>query len=261
MDTNRFNDLVPNIFLFVDRKCFPEWQIEKRVIDFHDLTFVVRGKAAYYVDGNKYTVQQGDLVYIPPGCERRAHTFEYDLMQAISFNFHWHEPNNEVRLPFQIVTKNMFTKEINDLLREHKQIWMNKQPFYQIQSRAVFELILHRLLTNYYRKTTVQLDSRVKKAMAYIDEHYNKPITIRQLAEMNDLHAVYFGRLFKQQTGFSYKEYLNRIRINNAEMMLASGEASVTEAAELCGFSDVSYFSNLFKALKGYSPSTVIKRY
>lgn len=261
MDINRYIHLIPKVVLFVDRQCFPDWTIEKRTIDFHDITFVLKGKADYYVNGVKHTVAAGDMLYIPPGSEREAHTFEDDLMRAISFNFHWEDPHNEVRLPFDTITKNMFTKEIADLVREYKQVWMHKQTFYQIQARALFELIIHRLLCNHYRRVSRQIDARVKKAMAYIDEHYYEPISISQLAKMNDLHAVYFGKLFKQQTGFSYKEYLNRIRINNAEMMLASGETSITEAAELCGFSDVSYFSNLFKALKGYSPSSVIKKY
>lgn len=259
MDIDRYIYLVPQVFLFVDRKCLPDWNIERRTNFFHDLTFVMKGKANYYINGVKHTVEAGDLLYIPPGSERRAHTFEDSPMHANSFNFHWAEPNNAVRLPFDIITKNMITKEISDLIREYKQVWMGKQPLYQIQARAIFELIIHRLLSNYYRQSTTQLDIRVKKAMAYITEHYYENITIGLLAEMNNLHAVYFGKLFKQQTGISYKEYLNRIRINNAEMMLASGDVTVTETAELCGFSDVSYFSNLFKTLKGYPPSVAKK--
>jgi len=49
------------------------------------------------------------------------------------------------------------------------------------------------------------------------------------------------------------------IRVNNAEMLLSTGEFSVTEVAERCGFRDVSYFSNVFKSMKGYPPSNVYK--
>ena len=93
--------------------------------------------------------------------------------------------------------------------------------------------------------------------MSYISDHYSENITITEMAEMVGLHPVYFGKLFKQNTGLTFKEYVNRIRINNAEMMLSSGDFTVTETAERCGFSDIFYFSNLFKSLKGYPPSAV----
>ena len=55
------------------------------------------------------------------------------------------------------------------------------------------------------------------------------------------------------------KEYLNQIRINNAENMIASGEFRVYEAATKCGFDDIFYFSRVFKSIKGYAPSKVKK--
>ena len=129
----------------------------------------------------------------------------------------------------------MITKEILDYIREFKQVWMNQQPLYTVQARAIFELIIHRLLINYYRKSTNIIDLRIKKVMSYISDHYSENITITEMAEMVGLHPVYFGKLFKQNTGLTFKEYVNRIRINNAEMMLSSGDFTVTETAERCG--------------------------
>jgi YesN/AraC family two-component response regulator len=153
----------------------------------------------------------------------------------------------------------MITKEILGYIREFNQVWMSKQPFYHIQARALFELILHRLLSNFTRQSNTLLDPRIKKLTAYIAECYSEPLKIGDLAERVNLNPVYLGKLFKQNTGSTYKEYLNRIRINNAEMMLAAGDFTVTETAERCGYQDISYFSNLFKEMKGYPPSAVKK--
>ena len=183
------------------------------------------------------------MIYVPAGSVRAAYTFKDQPMHAYPFNFHWAEPNNHIPLPFGIVTKNMITKEILDYIREFKQVWMNQQPLYTVQARAIFELIIHRLLINYYRKSTNIIDLRIKKVMSYISDHYSENITITEMAEMVGLHPVYFGKLFKQNTGLTFKEYVNRIRINNAEMMLSSGDFTVTETAERCGFSDIFYFS------------------
>ena len=83
---------------------------------------------------------------------------------------------------------------------------------------------------------------------------------IGRLAEDVGLHPVYLGRLFKQQTGVSYKTFLNTVRVNNAEAMLTAGGFTVGEVAERCGFRDISYFSNVFKAHKGYPPSAAAGR-
>ncbi len=256
-ELQKYQYLVPYVFLFADRRCYPDWIISERRNSFHDLTFVVGGKACYIVNGKEHIVEAGDMIYVPAGSVRAAYTFKDQPMHAYPFNFHWAEPNNHIPLPFGIVTKNMITKEILDYIREFKQVWMNQQPLYTVQARAIFELIIHRLLINYYRKSTNIIDLRIKKVMSYISDHYSENITITEMAEMVGLHPVYFGKLFKQNTGLTFKEYVNRIRINNAEMMLSSGDFTVTETAERCGFSDIFYFSNLFKSLKGYPPSAV----
>lgn len=259
MNTEKYQYLVPYVFLFAERRCYPDWVIERRLNNFHDLTFVVGGKACYIVNGVEYIVEAGDVIYIPSGSTREAYTFQELPMVAYPFNFHWAEPNNHIPLPLQVVNKNLISKEILDYIREFKQVWMNQQPFYQIQARGIFEVIIARLLSNYYRMSDAYTDPRIKKITSYIADHYSENITIKDLAEMVDLHPVYLGKLFKQYTGSTFKEYLNRIRINNAEMMLSSGGFTVTETAERCGFYDISYFSNLFKAMKGYPPSAARK--
>jgi len=251
--------LVPNIFLFAERRCYPDWRIQKAKIGFHDLTFVVEGKANYYINGEKFTVEAGDLIYVPGGSIREAHTYKDTPMHAYPFNFFWAEPHNHIQLPFGAVTKKVITKEILGYIREFNQVWLSKQPFYWIQSRALFELILHRLLSNYNRQSAKQIDLRIKKITAFIADHYSENMTINDLADMLNLHPVYFGRLFKENTGSTYKEYLHRIRMNNAEIMLSTGEYNVTEAAERCGFHDIFYFSKVFKEIKGYPPSAARK--
>ena len=81
------NHLIPEVILFVERKCFADWSIGQAKIDFHDLTFVVSGKACYYINGKKHIVEAGDLLYIPEGCSREAYTFEESPMHCYPFNF------------------------------------------------------------------------------------------------------------------------------------------------------------------------------
>lgn len=259
MDIERYQNLIPNVFLFVDRRCFPDWEIIKQTIDFHDLTFVLEGKSYYYVNGEMHTVEAGDLLYIPEGSLREAHTCKESPMHSYAFNFHWMS-DEKLRLPFDTVTKFPLTAELLNYIKEFNHVWMSKQPGYAMQARGLFQLILHRLLTIASHQSPQTLsDSRITKVKNYIVDHYSEEIDIAHLARLVNLNPVYLGKLFKLNTNRTFKEFLNDVRVNNAEMMLSAGGFTVSEVADRCGFKDISYFSNVFKGIKGYPPSHVGK--
>ncbi|MEK3683751.1 helix-turn-helix domain-containing protein [Paenibacillus sp. FSL R10-2736] len=259
MDIHKYEHLVPDVFLFVDRRSFADWEIISSTIDFHDLSFIVEGKADYFINGEKFTVEAGDMLYVPSGSVREAHTFAEAPMHSFAFNFFWTGADNHVHLPFEAVTKHRMTKEILDDIREFSHNWMGGQPFYRMKARAIFQLIVYRLLNIAHHQETPLLDPRIHKVMAYIMDHYAEEVTITALAEWIGLNPVYLGKLFKQNTGSTCKEFLNRVRVNNAEMILSAGGFNVSEVAEHCGYHDVAYFSNVFKSMKGYPPSAALK--
>ena len=70
-----------------------------------------------------------------------------------------------------------------------------------------------------------------------------------------NISSYYFSKLFKQETGENYVEYLSRVRIENAKKMLTESEASIKEISYSVGFSDPNYFSRAFKKYEGVSPT------
>jgi YesN/AraC family two-component response regulator len=105
---------------------------------------------------------------------------------------------------------------------------------------------------------TYRFDPRIKTAIRYITDHYAEPMHITQVARAVSLNPVYFGVLFKKETQMAFRDYLNMIRLNQAEDMLRTGEWNVTEVALRCGFGDVFYFSRLYKKHKGVPPSKIL---
>ncbi len=189
---------------------------------------------------------------------REAHTFKENPAHSYAFNFKWLPNENTEPLPLQTVTKNVITNELIGYFKQFTHVWMSRQPGYLMQARALFMLILHRLLSN-IRRDSARADQRVNQVLVYVAEHYAEELDLAGMAEIVGLHPVYLGKLFKKNMGYSFKEHLNMIRINHAEMLLSTGGFSVTQVAERCGFRDISYFSNVFKSVKGYPPSTVFK--
>lgn len=256
MDFQLYESLSPSIFLKVERKGKRDWSYDKRQSGFHELYFMIGGKAAFDVNGETFIAHAGDIVYIPGGSVREAHTFADSPIHTFALNFHWLN-GNHVALPFEIVMKDKLNDEILSYVKE---LHRSEDCFHQFKERGLFMLILNQLFRAHYDKTKSHMDPRIKKIVEYMSANYMENLDIEMMARMLSLHSVYLGKLFKQHTGMTFRAYLNRIRLNNAEQFLAAGAFSVSEVAVKCGFSDIYYFSKLFKLTKGYAPSSVLRK-
>lgn len=95
----------------------------------------------------------------------------------------------------------------------------------------------------------------ILNSLIYIEEHYTESITAKEIADASSLSESYFRNIFKEVTGLSPFDYLNRIRVAKALEHLQSENTSVTEAASLVGISDSNYFTRIFKKIMGNTPS------
>ena len=92
-------------------------------------------------------------------------------------------------------------------------------------------------------------------ALAYIENNFRDKITSSQVAKACMMDSFKFSRTFKAAFGITFKEYLVRIRIKEACRLMEKPDIAITEVAYLCGFSDASYFSRVFKRFAGVCPS------
>lgn len=94
----------------------------------------------------------------------------------------------------------------------------------------------------------------IKRALQYIYEHFQMPVTLEDAAESVHLHPSYFSSMFKKSTGSSFKEYLNMVRIEESKRLLTNTDFSIIDIAIAVGFEDQSYFSKVFKKYTGLTP-------
>lgn len=256
------NDLfIPDIGYLIYRKCTPTWEIAINEISFCDITYVVEGKGIYSINGVQYEVKRGDLLYIPRGSIRAAQCNTDELMNLYSANFQLYDVNGQFAdLPFPLITNIGIKNDLIGLFRDISNTWVRKEMGFHIKTSGLLLVIIHRLFELILlNKDTVSTDYRVKKAIDYISENYASNVSVKQIAELVGLNEVYFGALFKKNTGLLVKEYLMQTRINHAENMLLNGECNITEAAERCGYNDMSHFRRQFKMIKGFLPSQCFK--
>jgi Response regulator containing CheY-like receiver domain and AraC-type DNA-binding domain len=104
-----------------------------------------------------------------------------------------------------------------------------------------------------YRETIQK--SSILKAKQYINENYSKDICLNDIADYVYLSPLYLSRLFKQQTGENFIDYLIRVRMEKSMELLRSSKYKVYEVGSLAGYKSIRHFSRLFKQYTGFTPA------
>ena len=95
----------------------------------------------------------------------------------------------------------------------------------------------------------------VDQISRYISANYQSNITLQDIADQIHISSAYVSRLFRNKTGITITEAINRARIDQAKLLLGNPEYKVYEIAQMVGFEDAAYFTSVFTKYVGCSPS------
>lgn len=91
----------------------------------------------------------------------------------------------------------------------------------------------------------------------YIKAHYAEHISLTDLSQELNISCTHLNAKFKEETGYTFHNFLNEYRIRKAVELQQEGNIKLYEIAEMVGFSDYKYFNRVFKKYTGYSPNTI----
>jgi len=95
----------------------------------------------------------------------------------------------------------------------------------------------------------------IKKAVEYIENNYSKDISLDDISQELNLSTYYFSKLFKEEKGENFVEFLTETRIEKAKELMKDSSKSIKEISSSCGYSDPNYFSRIFKKYTGQTPT------
>ena len=101
---------------------------------------------------------------------------------------------------------------------------------------------------------TTRLDYNAERMLRIIHSEYAAPLTLDDLSERLGLSKSYVSRLFKQQTGHNFKDYLTRCRMERARELLIGSSLNVSEIATQVGYGNADQFGRMFKQLEHMTP-------
>lgn len=227
--------------------------------DHYEIYFLTRGKVRYFIEDEVYDVEQGDIVLIPPRVIHKTATRENRgaerLLIAFTSKFLMRTPSDRLFECFKArIFKNAPVEHI--MLKAEQEFKNNDYYSEEMIAGCIRELLV--CCTRMYEKSKetshMHESTFVQEAVRYISEFYADEITLSKLAEMFAVSESHFSRSFKAFTGLCLSEYINLVRIKNAETILRTEKLSVTEAAARCGFNSSSYFTAVFRKTLGITP-------
>lgn len=224
------------------------------------IAYTLDGSGYFTVPGEKKTCAGGDIVLVRAGTPHA-----YGTTRGEAWNFVWAHfsprsigekllPDEPLSLqalePGSVQTRiyEAFRRILFDS-RERSEYW------HDLCLNSLREILM--LLAE---RQSRKLDPRVVEAMRFLSEHMRSPIQIEALSKEIGLSPSRLSHLFKEQTGVSVIDALNRMRIRQATLLLAHTDRSASEVAYDVGFHNYNHFMNQFRKWTGTNPSAFRKQ-
>jgi AraC-like DNA-binding protein len=227
----------------------------------------------YFIKDKTYHIIPGDLVLININDLHKTTEADTSAHERILINFtrnsllNCNDPPTEAAL-FDCFTSgaNVLRFDIKD--RTRIEALLNKMLFetehqnfgHQVMIKTyLFELLI---LIKRHMEQTPEISLELKHGsyekiydiLRFINQHYAEDISLHYLSNSFYISPFHLSRTFRKVTGFSFIEYLNSIRIKEAERFLRSGNEKITQIAATVGFDSLTHFGRVFKTVTGLSP-------
>ncbi|HEX2954759.1 MAG TPA: AraC family transcriptional regulator [Bacillota bacterium] len=272
--------------LFTQGMTMPKGQKlpERHVFDY-ELEFFVESDGAMWIDGELYPITKGDVVFRRPGqitqaimpyqcylicfdmtgtSEKSPENYDFCSERNKIFQCNYANPILEI-IPnvFHPAVDGRYLGLFNEVLKET----INPTESSSLLLKAYILQILNLL----YRDLKDPLinglvpnspyGSAIKRAVDYVRNNLETPLSLELLAHQADLSPNYFHKVFHETMGLTPNEFIIRLRLEHAKELLARTTMQVYKVAIECGIENVPYFSYCFKKHHGISPKEFRRRF
>jgi len=238
------------------------WELRDEVPAFNRMYYFVDGEGFIRLDGTTYAPKPGELYILPAGLRTSFGTEPHR-----TFEKHWCHFTAKVAGDLNLF--DVFRAPVCVKPRDPAAVEAAFRKMYghfpadgltaafRIRS-ALLDLLavfLEGADGVRFQAKTSSTFGKMNTVLAYIEERIGEHMTVEELAGLAHFQRNYFIQVFKDFTGYSPIQYINRARMDKACQLLAFTGMSVSSVAEAVGL-EFSYFSRMFKEYTGYTPSS-----
>lgn len=242
--------------------------------DYVELVYTFSGTGVHIIDGERYNVKKGDLIFINFGC---IHSIEpdgqlkyVDIMLKPDFIDQRLKNSNDA---FSLLATGSF-KEFESLVNKSSKIihffaheredfehlieWTIREQEENLTAKNfMIRSILNMILIKVFRKMKVNLTEEFTidaDMLKFIEENCGKQISLSEIAKNVNYTPSYISFLFKSYSGMSFTEYIKSCRIKKAKKLLTETNHSIESIIGECGYSNRTRFFNHFRKETGLTP-------
>ena len=227
-----------------------------------ELVYVKKGSATAFCNGIKYTLCDNSFFLVFPNQIHHYVDSEEGVYIVLKINPSQLLSFNNIFLEGEPVSSLWRFEEGRDdntsYLIETALAEFNRDGYSPI-IEAYLTALFGKLFKFYeIEKSRISRDT-VLKILQYCSEHYREHITVSKVASDLSISRSTISHIFSTRLGINFCEYINSLRLTEAEQMLRNMNYSVTEISDMSGFSDVRTFNRAFLKRHGISPSVYRK--
>lgn len=258
------------LFYYSDKHITP---LKEHSHNYYEFYFFLGGQVSITIKKQKYSLQRGDMILLPPGVKHYITIYDKDVayqrfvfwitsefaeqLRLISEDYvyllkHSREHNQYV-YHFDTITFNTIQSKLFLLSEEIHFQHFGKELKLSLSAK---DLILHLNRVVYEMNHTHTLREHqglFERLAEYINEHLDEDLSLERLAKIFFVNKYHIAHLFKEKYGISVHQYIIKKRLALCKDALLNDE-EITETCLLCGFSDYSSFYRAFKKEYGLSP-------
>lgn len=226
------------------------------------LVLATDGRAWYECEDQRFEVTRGTMLFFPRGVGHSARSDPHAPWSFYSVGFELDFRNEEAARTFAELPRHLKLENVARLVELFGQLerqWIGRDPGYAMACRALVGLLMQQYaIVAECGRRTIPHAARLEAIVERIHCDEGVVRSVGELAAEAGLSESRFRQLFRELTGCSVTRYQNRIRIQAARDLLATGHYNVGEVAAELGFRDIYYFSRLFKRITGLPPSSCL---
>jgi AraC-like DNA-binding protein len=268
--------------------CFTIFSRVKQKFDFplhyhdeYELNLILKARGAKrVVGGHIEVIDDMELVLIGPNLYHAwfTHQCQSEEITEVTIQFHKDLFDEKFLKRNQLsFVKSMLERSQRGILFSHETIVALKDRLLALDKKtgfdSVLELlsILHDLSVSRNMRTLSDLSftnekfnynsRRIEKVFEYMNNNYNKPVTLAEVSRIANMPEASFSRFIKKRTGKTFIDSLNEIRLGHASRMLIDTTNTIAEIAYKCGFNNISNFNRIFKRKKFCIPKEFRETY
>ncbi|MCR4738828.1 MAG: AraC family transcriptional regulator [Lachnospiraceae bacterium] len=240
--------------------------------NYTEIYYLKSGSCVYTANRHRYHLSPGDLFIVKARdphstlyngfepSERIVVAVDLSLLPAPLFEYH-PEIHDTLNTTCKVVLGSSMKDKLErifSLMLEESATPDDYSSDFMIMYMLNLVLLIQRggVFTREHPENSIDISPVIEKAINYIALNYNSTISLDDIAGHFHLCPSHFSKKFSKETGYTFKEYLNYIRLRQATQMLLTTDDSITKIALSCGFNSSNYFKDLFRKKFNMSPRT-----